>query len=102
MIMKTDLRDIATSHMAFVLGHKFTGGGELPLGRLIVRVSKHMCAVIDGVIHDTHNPSERGATIYPANTLENIPVGSRRLANGDYCYEPKRCVYGYWSKSVNP
>jgi hypothetical protein len=42
---------------------------ELPGGRLIVRVSKHMCAVIDGVIHDTHDPS-RGGT---------------------------RCVYGYWS-----
>ncbi len=43
---------------------------ELPGGRLIVRVSKHLCAVIDGVIHDTHDPS-RGGT---------------------------RCVYGYWSQ----
>ncbi|HWJ51508.1 MAG TPA: hypothetical protein VNR42_10830 [Solirubrobacteraceae bacterium] len=43
---------------------------ELPAGRLIVRVSKHMCAVIDGVIHDTHDPS-RGGT---------------------------RCVYGYWRR----
>jgi hypothetical protein len=42
--------------------------GELPSGRLIVRVSKHMCAVIDGVIHDIGDPS-RGGT---------------------------RCVYGYW------
>jgi hypothetical protein len=42
---------------------------ELPGGRLIVRLSGHMCAVIDGVIHDTHDPS-RGGT---------------------------RCVYGYWS-----
>jgi hypothetical protein len=41
---------------------------ELPGGRLIVRVSRHMCAVIDGVIHDTHDPSRDGA----------------------------RCVYGYW------
>lgn len=41
---------------------------ELPAGRLIVRVSKHMVAVVDGVIHDTHDPS-RGGT---------------------------RCVYGYW------
>jgi hypothetical protein len=43
---------------------------ELPMGRLIVRVSKHLVAVIDGVIYDTYNPS-RCAT---------------------------RCVYGYWSK----
>jgi hypothetical protein len=41
---------------------------ELPRGRLVVRVSKHCTAVIDGVIHDTHDP-QRGGT---------------------------RCVYGYW------
>lgn len=44
--------------------------GELPLGRLIVAVSRHLTAVIDGVIHDTHDPSREGT----------------------------RCVYGYWSK----
>lgn len=43
---------------------------ELPSGILIVKVSKHLCAVIDGVIQDTHNPS-RGGT---------------------------RCVYGYYIK----
>jgi hypothetical protein len=47
---------------------------ELPSGRLVVSVSKHYTAVIDGVIHDTHDPSERGTTIY----------------------SPERCVYGYW------
>jgi hypothetical protein len=41
---------------------------ELPSGRLIVSVSGHLTAVIDGVIHDTHDPSRRGT----------------------------RCVYGYW------
>jgi hypothetical protein len=41
---------------------------ELPAGRIIARVSKHLCAVIDGVIHDTSDPS-RGGT---------------------------RCVYGYY------
>jgi hypothetical protein len=41
---------------------------ELPAGRLIVSVSKHITAVIDGVIHDTHDPSRDGT----------------------------RCVYGYW------
>ena len=43
---------------------------ELPMGRLIVSVSKHMVAVIDRVIFDLHDPS-RGGT---------------------------RCVYGYWSR----
>lgn len=42
--------------------------GELPAGRLIVAVSKHYTAVIDGVVHDTHDPSRNGS----------------------------RCVYGYW------
>ena len=44
--------------------------GELPPGRLICRVSKHLVAVINGVIHDTHDPSRGGS----------------------------RCVYGYWMK----
>jgi hypothetical protein len=44
---------------------------ELPTARLIVSVSKHMTCVIDGVIHDSHDPSRDGT----------------------------RCVYGYWSKS---
>ena len=44
--------------------------GELPMGRLVVSVSKHMVAVIDGVVHDTHDPTREGT----------------------------RCVYGYWQK----
>jgi hypothetical protein len=44
---------------------------ELPAGRLIVRVSKHLVALIDGVIHDTHDCS-RGGT---------------------------RCVYGWWAQA---
>lgn len=41
---------------------------ELPGGRIIARVSKHMTAVVDGVINDTYDPSRDGT----------------------------RCVYGYW------
>jgi hypothetical protein len=33
--------------------------GELPMGRLIVSVSKHYTAVIDGVLHDTHDPRRK-------------------------------------------
>jgi len=43
---------------------------ELPSGRLILRLSRHCVAMIDGVIHDTYDPT-RGGT---------------------------RCVYGYWQK----
>lgn len=43
---------------------------ELPAGRLVVSVSKHITAVIDHTIHDTHDPSRDGT----------------------------RCVYGYWTE----
>ena len=52
--------------------------GELPMGRLIVAVSKHYTTVIDGVIHDTHNPQR--ATIWNDGRIS------------------RRCVYGYWSQ----
>lgn len=70
---------------AYILGHGFdwvptmkVGGGcqvhlratELPFSTLIVKVTKHLSAVIDGVIQDTHNPSRGGS----------------------------RCVYGYYIK----
>lgn len=42
---------------------------ELPPGRVIARVSRHFVAVIDGVVHDTHDPSRDGT----------------------------RAVYGYWA-----
>tara|TARA_S200002703_G_scaffold82470_1_gene71084 strand:- start:2638 stop:3117 length:480 start_codon:yes stop_codon:yes gene_type:complete len=41
---------------------------ELPNGKIICVVSKHYCAVVDGVINDTYDPSRDGT----------------------------RCVYGYW------
>lgn len=74
---------------------------ELPAGRLIVAVSKHYTTVIDGVIHDAFDPSERGSTIYPHNTpVEAMPKGVYLLENGNgWAYSPKRCVYGYWSKA---
>lgn len=52
---------------------------ELPKGRLVVKVSHHLTAVIDGVIHDTYDPNER----YDLN-------GDRITTN--------RCVYGYYVK----
>jgi len=53
---------------------------ELPMGRLVVSLSKHLTAVINGVIHDTYDPQR--ATIICEN-------GIQRIAH--------RCVYGYWN-----
>lgn len=76
--------------------------GELPMGRIIAAVSRHYCAVIDGVIHDIYNPSERATTIYPPHTPAiQLPKGARLLENGNgWAYKPDRCVYGYWSKLI--
>jgi hypothetical protein len=46
-------------------------GDELPDGRLVVAVSGHFTAMIDGVIYDNHDPSRCGT----------------------------RCVYGYFRKN---
>lgn len=43
---------------------------ELPAGTLVVKCSRHFTAVVDGVVHDNHDPSRDG----------------------------KRCVYGYWRR----
>jgi hypothetical protein len=72
---------------------------ELPPGRLVVAVSRHYTAVIDGVIHDTFDPTDRGTTIYsPGYPKDEIPKGARWLENGNgWAYSPERCVYGYWT-----
>ena len=54
---------------------------ELPAGRLIVSVSKHYTAVIDGVIRDTHDP-------------QRIPLDHADSDKGEL--DGTRCVYGYW------
>lgn len=46
--------------------------GELPQGRLVVSCSRHLVAVVDGVIHDTYDPSRNGT----------------------------RCVYGYYREKT--
>lgn len=42
--------------------------GELPEGRLVVNLSRHFAAVIDGTVYDTYDP----------------------------CREGTRCIYGIW------
>jgi len=58
---------------------------ELPSGRLVVAVSKHFTAVIDGVIHDVHNPQRGGRSFM-------------KVENGIETHgtTPERCVYGYY------
>ena len=73
---------------------------ELPLGRLVVSVSKHYTAVINGVIQDTHDPSDRPTTVYSLGThKDELPKLAYLLENGNgWAYSPQRCVYGYWIK----
>lgn len=79
---RTGVQTVTTRRLLDELGWEWTptmliGSGckvhlradELPGGRLVVRTSKHLTAVINGVIMDTHDPSRDGT----------------------------RCVYGYWS-----
>lgn len=47
---------------------------ELPGGRIIASVSRHLVAVVDGVAHDTDDPSREG----------------------------NRCVYGYFQVGAEP
>lgn len=69
--------------------------GELPKGRLIVAVSKHYTTVIDGVIHDTHDPQRDVHRIRPDDGGPLKP-GEWRNSNG-ICAIERRCVYGYWA-----
>lgn len=71
-------RDYLTRHRGWVWTPTMSVGSgcrvhlradELPPGRLVVRLSRHVCAVLDGVVHDIYDPSRDGT----------------------------RCVYGYWA-----
>lgn len=68
--------------------------GELPSGRLIVAVSKHYTAVLDGVIHDTHDPQREERWIMPYRG-QALKPGEWVNVNG-ICSIRRRCVYGYW------
>lgn len=54
--------------------------GELPMGRLVVSVSKHYTAVIDGVVNDLYNPERN---IHCTDGYGNHSI-------------QRRCVYGYY------
>lgn len=61
--------------------------GELPMGNLVVAVSKHYTCVIDGVIHDTYDPQR-----------EVHWTGNR--GNGIENWTERRCVYGYYQLKI--
>lgn len=76
MLFLGDLGATWTSRMAIGSGCTVhLRGEELPMGRLVVQVSKHLVAVIDGVIHDTHDPSRAGTRcVYGSYTLAAEPA----------------------------
>jgi hypothetical protein len=57
--------------------------GELPMGRLIVSVSRHVTAVIDGVIHDTCDPQRKTYWYDKDRKVQRVS---------------ERCVYGYYQR----
>jgi hypothetical protein len=52
----------------------FLRKGMLPMGRLIVLVSKHMLTVIDGTIYDTYDSSQRGTRRVQAYYTKEVPA----------------------------
>jgi len=72
--------------------------GELPVGRLVVSVSKHYTSMIDGVINDTWNPSRIWTSPYTGQELKtNMFIHE----DGKTIHEESRCVYGYWEYPTN-
>jgi hypothetical protein len=70
---------------------------ELPAGRIICRLSKHLCAVIDGAIHDTHNPNRGKWYEFSRDDGRELAANQGRNQNGIYTiHDGRRCVYGYF------
>lgn len=70
--------------------------GELPHGRLVVSISKHYTAVIDGVIHDTHDPQREIYCTRPNDGKPLKPNETLNPGNNMIGWIERRCVYGYW------
>jgi hypothetical protein len=74
--------------------------GELPMGRIIAAVSRHYCAVIDGVIHDTYNPGRSDSFQFEPDRGQELKPNQGRNENGVWTKVGGRCVYGYWRLST--
>jgi len=48
---------------------------DLPAGRVIVAMARHVCAVVDGVIYDTHDPSRGGRRLVYGFWVPPAPDG---------------------------
>lgn len=70
---------------------------ELPAGRIVVSVSRHLTAMVDGIIHDTHDPRRDMHCIEP-DTGRPLRPGEWRNENG-ICSIRRRCVYGYFRQA---
>jgi hypothetical protein len=66
---------------------------ELPSGRLVVAVSRHYTAMIDGVIHDTYNPQR---TWSRPDKGEELSSNEFRTESNNMIHAETRCVYGFW------
>ena len=60
---------------------------HLPRGRIIVRLRKHLVAVIDHTVHDTHRSHTRAG-------WTEMPNGAFLIDQG---VQVPRTVYGYWT-----
>lgn len=71
--------------------------GELPMGRLVVAVSRHFTSVIDGVVHDAYDPQREvhSFTQFPGWREAELKPGQGRNENGIW-WISRRCVYGYY------
>jgi hypothetical protein len=75
---------------------------ELPGGRIICKVSRHLTAVINGIVHDTYNPAREiwinvAGPHHPDGDREPIAeLGETKNVNGVWRLS-RRCVYGYWT-----
>lgn len=71
--------------------------GELPMGRLVVALSRHYTAVIDGVIHDTLDPQRDKSRTYEPDRGQVLKPNQGRNQIGVWTEVGGRCVYGYWT-----
>ena len=69
---------------------------ELPAGRLVIAVSGHYTAMIDGVIHDTHDPRRDKSWTFEPDTGQPLKSNQGRNVNGVWTEIGGRCVYGYF------
>ena len=68
---------------------------ELPSGKLVVSVSGHYTAMIDGVIQDTFSPQRIWSRPFQG---EELKPNEFYTESNNMIHEEKRCVYGYWIK----